>query len=534
MSQDSYKLAEATNQLDPKVVFDPKFEKTTVAKTWQTNSNEEESPTTGGAGNKPIADNTRIDGIMYPIIMMDAHVIPQNFILEFYLTYTTFSPTLRLAITKYDGLSLNTPGMVNKVTVIMVPPADGTYKKISMDFYIDSRSDFDTFIQLSCSLFYPALRKTYTKAIKENGNSKLSTYSLFETIAKETQFGFAATENCKNIADNKTRLAINQNYEDMLVSHLQFSGLDDMSFFDAWIDLYGYIVICNLSWIFNKSVAINELSMKMLEGLNLPDGESFDEDTNPIDYGEEDTFRTYTNYKQTPTKAHNKIKSYFWDIRNYSIKNQGTDNTYYIFNHLVNGSGENNIFEEKLTIDEDTTDGKNYKDAYTFQTNEFLGTEMGNESDGNTPVLFQEKRREMFFAKMKAKRLVVELEEINYNIERGMLINLNIFEYERNAKQSMINNIANISENGDTETEADPLDIEEDDPDTTLTAIINNDQFGIPNFELSGIFYVDGMEFEYTGGDTIKQTLYLVKQGGTRNSYLNHSSLAKVLNIETD
>lgn len=525
MAEQTEKLAEETNLLDPKVVFDPTKEKTTIITTWQSNDVDDPENAGSSVNIKQEADMTRVNGVLFPLIMIDTQLVQQQYIKSFNLYYTGFNPELTITIENYPELVANTPGMVNKITVIMVPPVDGTYKKISVDFYITSRNNIGNSVKYICSYFYPALEKKYTKIIKTESNNKLNTYDLLYTIAAECKLGFAATDMCKDIPDTKVRLARNQNYKETISEHIKFGGIDENSIFDSWIDVYGFLVLVNIGWIFNSTVMSNELSMKALIGTNVLDGNTKEE---TISYSTENVMRTFTNWKMTGQQTHNKIANYKWVIDNMQIKTNGTDNKYFYLDHLVNGTGTNGINTKEIKIEDKSTDGQLFKDAYTFQINKYLGAEMGSTVDGNTPVLIQEYIRNAFFAQNKSKILKIELEELNYSIERGMLINIMVYEFDRSKKQQLLLNTSNLAKDGNTDV---ILDIEVMDSEQTKI-MLEDDSLGVPNLDVSGIYYVNGIEYTYNGGAKINQILYLIKHSGTRNSYLNHASMPKIKEID--
>lgn len=508
------KLNTVTNETDPKVVFDCKYEKTVVAMPWNPQDSTEEGANNDNAP-KQQTDKIRIDGIKVPIIKVNTQVIPTHDIINFKLYYTSFKPELDLTLRKADYSKLDTPGMVNKITVIMIPPEDGTYRKISLDFYITSVEEYDDMIVYGTEFFFPALETKYNKVIKKDGNNKLSTYEMLEAIASECQLGFAATKQCKDIADNKIRLMRDQNYQDAIHEHIKFSGLDDKSIFDCWIDVYGYLVMSNTAWILEQSVNYNDISMNMVNGVNITD--SVDFANNNVKYGES-TFRSFTNLRGKAKKESNGIQEYKWTIDNQRIKINGTDNTYYVVDHIVNG-GKNSITSENIVIEEDTPDGKYSKETYSFPKKKFIGVEMCGMQDGNTPVLYQEKRRDAFFTKLKTRVLELDLEDLNLGLERGQLINVFIFEYEVTNKREMISNVANLKDGGDQEVQANTLEDYKD--------IIEDSDFGIPNLSISGMYLIDGIEYSYGEGMTnIHQKLYLIRKTPAR-SYLNLSSLPK-------
>ncbi len=510
-----YKLAKITNETDLKVQFDPTFKKTTVAKAWVPSDKTEEGAKDVSAAS-PIDENTRIDGIAIPIIKINSVVVPNQDIQYMMFDYTGFKPTLDLHINKSVFTKLETPGMVSKITVIMIPPVDKTYRKISVDFYIDDIMDAGSVMMYSCSMFFPEFEKKYTRSLKLDGNNKLNTYDLCKCIAIESGLGFASTNQCEDIADTKIRLMRSQTFKDIILEHTAFGGIDNNSYFMSWIDVYGYLVLCNIAWVLSKATNANELSMHMLEGINVYNPSN---DENPIKYGE-NTFRTFTNWKSTAKQQANYINSYEWIVDNYSIKSHGTNNTYYTINHKVTG-GNNSITTETVTIEDKSADGQNYKDAYNFQDIKFIGVEMASKDDGNTPILYQKQRREAFVKQIQSKKLKIVLNDLNINLERGSLINIQIFEYDNATKAQMLNLSDNLSAKGNTSTKpTDEIDNKQD--------IINNPMFGVPNLSISGIYFIDGIEYEYRrGNEKITQILYLIKQTPV-NNYLNMSSLPKL------
>lgn len=515
-NQEIRKLAESTNKTDPIVVFDPKYQKTKVARIWEPEDPGKEGKP-GVEFSTPESDPTTVHGVEIPIIKINSQVINEMDILYVKLVYTGFKPSLEIILRSANYLRLETPGMANKVTVVIVPAASGTYKTISIDFYIVSMQEYQGKTRYFCDYFFPDLEKKFTKSIKSDGNNSLTTYQLLESIAKECKLGFASTEKCKDVSDNKIRLLRNQNYQEAIIEHLKFSGIDNNSIFDAWIDLYGYIVMCNVSWVLSSSVSANELSIKMLSGINLYSNEDFKQ--NNIEYGD-DTFRTFTNWKGKPGKDNGNIETYEWIINNNYIKINGTDNVYYTVSPISNG-GYNNIVSENIKIEENSTDGANFKSAYTFQKSSFIGTEMGNSQDGNTPVLYQEKRRNAYLAKIDARKLKITLKDINLGLNRGTLINVNIFEYDRQTKGEMIRLSANLKTGGNQSTN-EKIDTSE------YEKIINDNTIGVPNLSISGIYFIDGMEIIFDSKkNKYIQSLILIRQSEF-NSYLNMSSLPKL------
>ena len=140
---------------------------------------------------------------------------------------------------------------------------------------------------------------------------------------------------------------------------------------------------------------------------------------------------------------------------------------------------ENTLEFEELQIIENSNEGVNFSKEYEFSKTEFLGIEFSE-----TPILFKKKVNQRYFEKLRAKRLKIELEQYNLGLERGTLINVIFKEYNSAV-------IKTIDNNNDIEESID----------------------GKVNLYMSGMYYIDSMEFEYvTEEHKIKQYLYLIKK----------------------
>ena len=138
----------------------------------------------------------------------------------------------------------------------------------------------------------------------------------------------------------------------------------------------------------------------------------------------------------------------------------------------------------------------------------------------NTPICKQKKIHDKYFEKFRARRLKVVLEQPNFMLERGMLTSVAIFEYDIIKKRKMLSNDSNF--HGEAESDKESPEVE--------TALKNGEiDYPTPllNTAISGIYYIDGLEFEYNKyREDIIQTLYLVKKGEIRN-WDNRTSMHK-------
>ena len=113
-------------------------------------------------------------------------------------------------------------------------------------------------------------------------------------------------------------------------------------------------------------------------------------------------------------------------------------------------------------------------------------------------------------------------------LQRGTLVNVIIVETGKIAKKLITSSTSNFY--GYVE------DIEEDDftvEDINTNELIEREDIPLPNMALSGMYYIDGMRFEYSyKSNSIYQYLYLIKRGSTSN--LNNFSTAPRLNDLTN
>ena len=96
-------------------------------------------------------------------------------------------------------------------------------------------------------------------------------------------------------------------------------------------------------------------------------------------------------------------------------------------------------------------------------------------------------------------------------LERGMLTSVSIFETDPVKKRKMLGNWSTFDGNENTDGE---------DPSVQPEIKAGEVDYATPllNITVSGIYYIDGVEFEYNKDDEdIVQTLYLVKKGNIYN-----------------
>lgn len=519
-------LIEPYNPLDPIVVFDPEVKQSPIVMRYN-------PPNEETGDNSNFQDSTKEDAIRFPLIKLNNKIIEKTNIEEFTLTLRDFLPHLKIQIADYNKTIQNTdvPGMNNVVTVIMVAPEDGSNKKISLDFYITKCDFFDKTIVYEGDLTLKDLRQVKWEQI---GDDKLTTYDMLQTIAKDCGLGFAATENCSTINDARWRQIYSKTYVDYINEQMELGGLDEYSIFDAWVDQFNYLTLVNIPWVMSEPVAPNQLVTKLIGGETLTET-----DFKVPEQTVAEVPRTISNTKDGSAANNMMFNKFESAVSNEKIMEDGTLTTFF---YLSDPGGANGIITEQVQIIENSIDGIEGNTDYEFGNCEFLGVEMGED----VPILKQKRIVTAYLRKIRAKQLYVEMPKPNHNLQRGMLINVMSQEYQTDMKRTILMNMDNSmanpesekdtsmsgsasekaegllngdNANSDAQTDAEEL-VEKMTPDegefeqSDFDKLIEDESFGVPNPAISGMYYIDMVEYKYKKGDAdIKQCMYLIKRG---------------------
>lgn len=497
------------NRTDPIVRHDSPYRGGPVVKIYAPQNDSEVVSNNPNSG----FDDLAVDAIHIPVVKLNNIVLNSSQIEYFKLYSTSIVPSLKISVKDSNGMIefSDVPGYDNVITVVMIIPVDGVYKKVSLDFYIIScrfTGGSATYIGIFKCM---PLEKVHLEQItfssgcqekwcKLPATDKPTTYKLLHYIAHECGLGFAASQQTKEIKDYNYRLVHSQKYIDVIREHTEFGGLDENSIFDSWIDLWGNIVLVNVPWIFSEEVTPDELATVVSSGTRQTNSADAKDSYKPAGL----VHRLLTNFNEFGQMNNLKIASYTPLTDTATIFARGSKNTYNMMFNKGNG-GYNNISTFDIIQKENSLDGKSgdYEFAYT----DFLGCEFSS----NTPILKQKVIHDKYFEKFRARRLKVVLEQPNFMLERGMLTSVAIYEYDIIKKRKILANDSNF--HGEAESDIESPEVE--------TAVKNGEvDYPTPllNTAISGIYYIDGIEFEYNKyREDIIQTLYLVKKGEIRN-----------------
>ena len=180
---------------------------------------------------------TSIYGVLVPLIAFNDIVIDFNDVTYLNLKSTGAVPEVEFSVKdRYELIStLDTPGSDNALRIQILPPFDDAYKKINLEFYISSINIRNGVISGKGIYKIPKLISSQFKSFGE-----VSTYELFEEIAKDTSLGFASNvESSTN--DKRYVYCDNRSYLDVMRSEILKSASDATHIYDFWVDFWNNI-----------------------------------------------------------------------------------------------------------------------------------------------------------------------------------------------------------------------------------------------------------------------------------------------------
>lgn len=205
-----------------------------------TNSSKDEAGSSY-VNNQPEIQATLVHGIQSPLIMINNIVVDFMDVISFELKCTSSVPEVIMVIRDRYQLNsiVDTPSIDNELRVQVLPKFDNIYKKINLTFYITSIRFKDEYMSIKGVYKSPKYMSSYIKTFGE-----ISTYTLFETIAKDTGLGFASNvEN--NDGDKRLIYCDNKSYKELLMDEIQKSGTGKC-IYDYWIDWWNNIVLIDI------------------------------------------------------------------------------------------------------------------------------------------------------------------------------------------------------------------------------------------------------------------------------------------------
>ena len=518
------------NLTDPKVCHDPIFKSQGIARLWTGEKKEE----IGHGDQDNEYDTLLTDGIQYPLLVINNRNIEDNYIISYQLSYNDFLPTLMVIIRDdhQKEQRISSTQMSGLIRTVIVSPVDKVYKPVVMQFRINSvEIDHDNpiYVRYFATYEVPAFRnvnighvwmKDYCGApeCEHQGTINANTWEFLHELALKSGLGFAATKHTKEIADRAIRNVPSLKIHEYITNQINCSGVDEDSIMDAWVDLYGYIVLVNVSWVLKETKLTSKDFMIVANcGFNtathkLPGQKP------------QEVVRTLTNYPNMPTVSNMMITKYSMNIDNFILDKGTLEKTYMIqLKGRQTIMATTDIQTKQTSIDgeclEDYNTGKSYPiPKFNFNCPEYTGLP-GYDTN------LQKKIRDAWFSKIRQSILKVQLSQVNLGLQRGTIVNIAIFDNDYVNKEIMRTHTTNLT--GEVKIEQDKLD-DESDTKTNPEYMIENDHVWFRNEKLSGMYYIDSMEFIFNHDyNEIVQILYLIKKGST-TGYHNAHTLPRI------
>ena len=517
------------NMTDPKVCHDPSLSVETIVKIFynQNKNPIEESETS--AYNE--YDTTKLDGIEYPLIAINARNVEKPDIIYMDIQYREFLPQIELQIhdMQQSEQKMNTSQMSSIIRVCMVATVDKVYRKISLNFRTyDVKIDEarPTIVTYYGEMYIPGFRDIVTKHIwmenicpcqpncGQGGHINANTWEMLHKIAELSGLGFAATKQCKEIPDHIIRNIYTQRFNTYVEQQLLHSGNNEKNIFDAWVDFYGYIVMVNVPWIMEQDILPDDLTIVATIGMHSTSN-------NVTETKPEQVQRTLTNYNLTGTPSNLEILSYDMVVDNEAVDFGTLERVYSVeFKSNLCALGNLDVQTKQDSIDgdfiEDYNTGRQRPiPKYHFNDDAWTGL------SGGYDVHKQKIIRNAYFRKKRQSVLNVVLKKPNFGLQRGTLVNIAIYDNDTQNKKHMFESMQNVLGPA-SESTADSnmeMPIEMNQEDVTLDGGVY-----LPNFKLSGLYYIDGMSFRYDQNEgIILQTLFLLKKGLTTGYENRHT-----------
>ena len=486
------------------------------------------------SGNTEV-DQTKSDGIIVPLIRICEYTLDESNIESVKIESLDFLPTIELWVKdnkKYIKF-LSKPGYNNQITFIILPSKDGSYRKISLDFTITDFKEYDD----GTTLFYKGVYKMNEMKVRKTTSISFdrttktvckicphqtekpeapSTWETLHYIAAELGLGFATSRDIKTCNDNLFR-NIQGNYLEEIESMINYGGLDEDYIFEGWVDFYNYLTVVNLASIFASPIKYNQLGMTVItkghSTDNLPDQEFV---TVP---------RVITNFEMTGS-SNNAVFEFYEQFSNTDeVMDKGTSQQFTSMD--LNG---NNLSKTDMQIQENSIDGRHIEEYYTHNLLQVM-MDMTTEIFGRN-IIQQETIANNFKDKIRSQGVVITMTNPNFGLMRGMLLQVTFYEYNDANKKKILDETHNVV--FDEKQQDVKINVEPSTPDSIdkNEEIKNDNRTGMLNPALSGLYYIDGVKFEYNmSNQKIVQTLQLLKKDRIANISNKHTS-SKLDNVE--
>lgn len=333
---------------------------------------------------------TSVFGIQAPLIKINSTVIDFDAVHYFSLKSVDKLPELVMTVEdKYQIMTnIDSPTNDNEVRIQILPRFDNAYKKVDLTFFITSIQVTGSLVKLTCAYKLPALTSSQLRTFGE-----IDTYSLFKTIATETQLGFAT--NISTLDDLRFSYCNNCSLLDHLNTEIQYSNATE-HIIDWWIDLWDNI---NLVDIKERYEAIDSNDDLMIWTAGQINEVTADNKTEPIKVVA--TVNNLPHYNNSELF----VKEYTINNKPGANLSKGTDKVYAVYDEA------NKEYSDYLVQDGDVK-----KDIFTKL--EYIG-----ESYSSYNYLMAKQLRETYLQKITTETIDITLQSPLLALMRGHKLN---------------------------------------------------------------------------------------------------------------
>lgn len=465
------------------VIRDPQIEQTQIATALRTPAPDEE-PDNSEAGNDNEIQQTKVFGVLMPLIAMNGTVVDFGDVELFELDYMGTVPYIKFAFRDRNNLlkNLSNPGNDNEFRIQIIPPTDNTYKKIDLTFMCNNIVVQNGIVSGEGEYKLAKFTQAQFKAL-----GQISTYDLFDKISVETGLGFAS--NVAGTEDSRYIQCQFESYKDVISREMQKSGSSEVHVYDWWVDVWNNLILCDLYDRVNSEDTEEDMQI-WITGNDM--GASMNDEIVPIQ-----SLALFTNH---PVRENTDLH-----VDDYDVQTQPA----------TQSSGNSialSVYEEnkKEYVDHYIADGD-------IERNEFIRFEYAGEVYGDYNYLLAEKAREIYLKKIKSEVIVIHLHKPQLGINRGDQVRFVWFDNDSQDSQ-MYDRMEELGIKASTEDLASKIGWLKDWDFT-------KEDINIPmrvNLQYSGQYTCIGQYISYNGeNQTWDSWLYLTRPASKRPKVLN-------------
>lgn len=356
-------------------------------------------------GNQVEIQQTSLHGIVAPLIQINNTVIDYDKVVDFSLKGTGLIPTVSLTvIDSYNLISqFDTPTNDNSLCIQILPPFENAYKKINLEFYIDSiRTSRDGYVSLTGTYKLASLIESRLQCF-----GQISTKQLFQLVTQSTGLGLAS--NYTTELDQRYIYCAQTSYLDLLQQEIGRGG-SEVEVLDWWIDWWEYI---NLANVYERYLATDK-NEDLLVWVNGQQNE-VTEGINHIPIQISATLTNLPNARGTDLY----ILEYYIKNKSGMNRSRGTDRSYGIYSENIGDYSDTLVQDGDIKSD-------------IFIKHEYLGELYGDYNYMIMPAI-----RDAFLQKMQTETLEVDLQSPVLGLMRGHRVNVQWYINDSNWTQKM-------------------------------------------------------------------------------------------------